>query len=90
MIRLAGLRGLSVKYFYEGYVYNRDVRDNIETNIFRCNTRSRTFCPGRVYTDQDLNVVSVVEHVQHSQEEDYVERHQFRREIYWLCETTFL
>ena len=90
MIRLAGMHGQSVQYYYEGYVYNRDVRNTIPSNIFRCNTRSRLRYPGRLYTDNLLNVPEKIDHVQHPVEEDYVERRQFRQEIYRLCETTFL
>ena len=65
------------------------MRRTVGSNIFRCNTRSSTNCPGRVYTDDDLNVIYTVEHINHPQEYDYVQRHTFRQEICRLCETTF-
>lgn len=88
MLLLSGIRDESNVYFYRNYTYYRDTRLEVASNIFRCSKRTTYACSGRVYTDDDLNVEDSVEHVQHPKEENYVEEHAFRREIYELCETT--
>ena len=52
--------------------------------------RSKYHCPGRIYGNEALGIEEYFHHVRHPIEEDYLERHEFRKEVYWLRETTFL
>ena len=60
------------------------------TYIFRCHVRSSYHCPGRIYSNEALEIEEYYHHVLHPIEEDFLERHEFRKEIYRLCETTYL
>lgn len=79
---LAVIHEDSVKYYHQGHLYYKDTRAGVVGNIFRCNTRGRTSCYGRVYTDDELNIIDSVDHVLHSIDTNYLKEYEFRRKLY--------
>ena len=57
--------------------------------IIKITGMTATYLDVTIYTNEALEIEDFTNHVRHPREENYLERHEFRKQIYELCETTF-
>lgn len=83
-----GERNETAHYYFEGYVYHKDPRNPY---IFRCQKRSSIGCNGRLHVqDDDLTVdlATIVEHRFHQPDPIYLEKEEWKAELYRRCRQT--
>lgn len=71
-------------YMYDDYLYSIDSRYD---NVFRCNTRRTTKCPGSCIVHNNNNVEVVREH-NHPKTPFMKEQYEMKEEILQLCRET--
>lgn len=83
---LPGKREGSVRYFYNGYVYHVDSRNEY---ILRCSMRSSLRCPGKIIVNDNNIVEFFTGHADHAPDMTILEKELFKNRLIERSRETF-